>query len=105
VIDKLGRETVDAFARFFVLPQTGHGLSGNSYSANGAGKTVPVVQIPNQYDKRGLILAWVEKNEVPAKTLKVTAGSRSQLLCSYPNYPKYVSGPQESADSYVSAAP
>ena len=28
VLNKMGREQVDAFARFFVLPQTGHGLPG-----------------------------------------------------------------------------
>jgi hypothetical protein len=105
VVDKMGRDTVDVFARFFVLPQTGHGLSGNSYGTTGAGKTVPSVQIPNQYDKQGTLIAWVEQNKAPGKTLKVTAGSRSQLLCSYPSYPKYVSGPPESADSYASAEP
>ena len=30
VIDKMGRAAVDRFARFFVLPQTGHGLSGTN---------------------------------------------------------------------------
>jgi len=105
VLDKMGRDNVDAFARFFVIPQTGHGLSGSSYGTSGAGKTVPVTQIPNQYDKRGLLMEWVEQNKAPDKTLRVTAGGRSQLLCSYPNYPKYVKGPPESADSYVSAAP
>ena len=50
-------------------------------------------------------MAWVEQNQAPAKTLVVTAGGRSLPLCSYPNYPKYVSGPPESASSYVSAAP
>ena len=28
VIDRMGRATVDSFARFFVLPQTNHGLRG-----------------------------------------------------------------------------
>ena len=32
VIKKMGRKKVDKFARFFVLPQTGHGLSGTNYS-------------------------------------------------------------------------
>lgn len=105
VLDKMGRETVDVFARFFVLPQTGHGLSGNNYGTNGAGQTIAVAPIPNQFDKQGLIVAWVEQNKSPDKTLRVTAGGRSQLLCSYPNYPKYVSGPAESAESYVSAQP
>src|SRR4029079_14819953 len=89
VIDKLGQDQVDAFARLFVIPQTGHGLSGNSYATNGAGAAMQSTPIPNLFDKRGMILAWVEKNEAPGKTLVVTAGQRSLPLCSYPNYPKY----------------
>jgi hypothetical protein len=105
VLDKLGRERVDAFARFFVLPQTGHGLSGRSVATTGDGKAVTPFQIPNQYDKTALITAWVERNEAPGKTLVVTAGGRSLPLCSYPNYPRYRSGPPESAASYESSAP
>jgi pimeloyl-ACP methyl ester carboxylesterase len=105
VIDKMGQDQVDAFARFFVLPQTGHGLSGASYSVNGDGQTIPVTQIPSRFDKMGLLRAWVEKNEAPAKTLVVTSGNRSLPLCSYPEYPKYIGGPVESASSYASTAP
>jgi hypothetical protein len=105
VIDKMGQDTVDAFARFFVLPQTGHGLSGNSYTTNGDGQANTAFPIPSQYDKRNILFAWVEKNQSPDKTLVVTSGNRSLPLCSYPNYPKYVGGPVESASSYVSTAP
>jgi feruloyl esterase len=105
VVDKMGRKKVDAFARLFVLPQTGHGLSGNSHTSTGAGKEIARFQIPNQYDKRGALIAWVEKNEAPGKTLLVKAGDRTLPLCSYPTYPKYVSGPAESATSYQCAAP
>ena len=105
VIDRMGQDQVDAFARFFVIPQTGHGLSGTSYSINGDGQTIPVTPIPSQYDRMGVLMAWVEKNQAPAKTLVLTSGNRSLPLCSYPNYPKYVGGPVESASSYVSAAP
>ena len=41
VLDKMGRATVDRFARLFVMPQTGHGLSGTSYTVDGDGKTIP----------------------------------------------------------------
>ena len=105
VIEKMGQDTVDAFARFFVLPQTGHGLSGSSANINGSSETIQVTQIPSQYDKRNILMAWVEKNQAPAKTLVVTSGNRSLPLCSYPNYPKYVSGSPESTSSYVSTAP
>jgi hypothetical protein len=39
VIDKMGRAQVDRFARFFVMPQTGHGLSGTNYATSGDGQT------------------------------------------------------------------
>ena len=105
VLDKMGRDTVDAFARFFVIPQVGHGLSGRSYGTTGDGKSVPAFNIPNQFDRTALITAWVERNEPPGKTLVVTAGGRSLPLCSYPNYPRYKGGPPESASSYESTAP
>jgi feruloyl esterase len=105
VLDKMGRDTVDAFARFYVIPQVGHGLSGRSSGTTGDGKSVPSFAIPNQYDKTALITAWVERNEAPGKTLVVTAGGRSLPLCSYPNYPRYKGGPPESAASYESTAP
>jgi len=105
VLDKMGRDQVDVFARFFVIPQVGHGLSGRSSGTTGNGKSVPAFAIPNQYDKTALITAWVERNEAPGKTLVVTAGGRSLPLCSYPNYPRYKSGPPESAASYESTAP
>jgi feruloyl esterase len=105
VLDKMGRERVDAFARFYVLPQTGHGLSGRSSGTNGDGETVPQFEIPNRFDRTALITAWVERNEAPAKTLIVTGNGRSMPMCSYPNYPRYKSGPPESAESYESAAP
>jgi hypothetical protein len=105
VIDKMGRETIDAFARFFVIPQAGHGLSGTTFGTDGSGKTIPTAQIPNQFDKLSLIMAWVEQNQAPGKTLVVTAGGRSLPLCSYPNYPRYKGGAPESADSYETTAP
>jgi len=105
VIDKMGQDRVDAFARFFVIPQTGHGLTGVSYSVNGDGQTIAVTPIPAQFDKMGMLMAWVEKNQAPPKTAVVTSKDRSLPLCSYPNYPRHVGGPVESASSYVSAAP
>jgi hypothetical protein len=107
VVKKMGRGTVDAFARLFVLPQTGHGLSGRSHTTTGAGKEAAAFDIPNTYDKRAALIAWVEQNQAPDKTLLVKnrAGDRSLPLCSYPEYPKYVKGPAESADSYRCTAP
>src|SRR5687768_11339967 len=51
VLDKMGRANVDRFARFFVMPQTGHGLSGNNYTTDGSGRTIPSQPIPNRFDQ------------------------------------------------------
>src|SRR5436190_11384245 len=103
LLDRMGRKTVDAFARLFVLPQTGHGLSGGSHTTDGAGRPVTRFAVPNQYDKRGALISWVERGQLPGKTLTVTAADRSMPLCSYPQYPKYVSGPPAAAASYTCA--
>ena len=104
VIDKMGRAAVDSFARFFVLPQTDHVLNGRSYGVDGDGKEVAVQPIPNTYDRVGLITAWVEKSIAPGRAVNVTAGDRSLPMCSYPEYPKYSSGPAGEASSYTCAS-
>jgi hypothetical protein len=103
VIKKMGRNKVDAFARFFVLPQTGHGLSGTNYSVDGEGKSIPTAPIPNAFSRLNLLVDWVEKNVAPSMSVTVTAGKRSLPMCSYPAYPKYVSGSVDAATSYVCA--
>ncbi len=113
LIDKMGRKTIDRFARLYVVPQAGHGLSGRSYKVNGEGKPVEVKNIPGPdgSDNMNLIMAWVEKDQAPAKTLVIDTkgkiGDKQEgagyLLCSYPNYSKYVSGPTDQVSSYVSA--
>lgn len=103
VIDKLGAAKVDAFARFFVLPQTNHGLMGTSYSTDGDGNTVTPAPIPNTYDRVGLLIDWVENNHAPGKQVTVTSGDRSLPMCSYPTYPKYQGGPPADASSYTCA--
>ncbi len=105
VIKKMGRKKVDAFARLFVLPQANHGLGGTNYSVDGDGKSIPVAPIPNRFDRLGLLMDWVEKNVAPPLSVTVTAGNRSLPMCSYPAYPRYVSGPANEAASYVCAMP
>jgi pimeloyl-ACP methyl ester carboxylesterase len=104
VIDKMGRSVVDRFARFYVLPQTGHGLSGTSYSVDGDGNKIETHPIPNTFDRLTLLTEWVEKNIAPGKSINVTAGGRSLPMCSYPDFPKYREGPVGTADSYVCSA-
>jgi feruloyl esterase len=112
--EKMGKN-LDNFARLYVVPNGGHGLSGRSNKVNGEGKPVDVKNIPgpNGDDNMALIMSWVEKSEAPAKTLfidpkgKISAKQEGAgyMLCSYPNYAKYVSGPADQVSSYVSEKP
>jgi pimeloyl-ACP methyl ester carboxylesterase len=103
VLDKMGRPAVDSFARFYVIPQTGHGLSGSSYTVNGDGQTIPSSPIPNRFDRVAMLLDWVEKGTVPPKAAMVTGNAGSLPLCSYPAYPKYNAGSPKDAASYTCA--
>ena len=105
VVDRMGRATVDRFARFYVMPQTGHGLSGTNYGITGEGRQIPSLPIPNRYDQIGLLFDWVEKGATPGMSVTLTAGEKSLPLCSYPAYPRYQTGPAGAAASYRCAQP
>jgi hypothetical protein len=100
VLDKMGQPAVDSFARFFVLPQTDHGLRGNNYTLDGNGKAIPAKPIPSTIDRVALLIDWVENGKAPGRSVTVTAGDRALPMCSYPEFPKYKSGPAEAAASY-----
>jgi feruloyl esterase len=114
LINKMGQKKLNKFARMYVVPQAGHGLSGKSYKMNGDGETVEVKNIPspNSNDKMDMIISWVEEGRAPAKTLVINNEGRigvkpegkGYLLCSYPNYPRYIRGPQDQASSYISSS-
>jgi|SRR5690242_19245724 len=104
VLDKMGRSKVDGFARFYVLPQTGHGLSGTNYATDGDGKQIESKPIPNMWDRFALLVDWVENGKAPGKSIKVNAGQKSLPMCSYPEYPKYSKGPAKAAESYTCGA-
>lgn len=113
LLDKMGRSTIDEFARLYVVPQAGHSLTGRGYSKNGKGEAVEVKNIPtpNSDDNMNILMNWVENGQAPKKTLVVNQQGRisdkkegaGYLLCSYPNYPKYISGPTNQVSSYISA--
>jgi feruloyl esterase len=100
LVDTMGQGTLDAFARLYVLPQTGHGLTGTSYSADGDGRPVTPEPIPSAFDRLTLLTDWVERQVAPGRSIVGTAGGRTLPICSYPEYPRYVSGPPESAASF-----
>ena len=100
VIDRMGRPTVDRFARLFVIPQTNHGLQGRTAAVDGEGHAQTVTPIPNAYDRLSLLAKWVETGTAPPASIIVTAGDKSMPLCGYPLHPQYVGGPKEVASSY-----
>ena len=100
VLDKMGRSKVDEFARLYVLPQTGHGLSGKNYATDGDGKQIESKPIPNTFDRFALLVDWVENGKAPGKSIRVTAGDKSLPMCSYPEYPEVQQGSGEAAESY-----
>jgi feruloyl esterase len=103
VLDRMGRADVDRFARLFVMPQTGHGLSGTNYTVDGSGRTIAAQPIPNRFDQVGLLFDWVENSVAPGLSVTVTAGEKSLPLCSYPLYPRYRGGDAALAASYECA--
>ena len=105
VLDKMGRASVDEFARFYVIPQTGHGLTGSSYIMNGDGRSIPATQIPSRFDRVSMLLDWVEKGAAPPKSAALTGNAGTLPLCSYPTYPRYNAGPPADAASYSCVAP
>jgi feruloyl esterase len=105
IVGRMGRANVDRFARLFVMPQTGHGLSGNNYTVDGTGKEIASQPIPNRFDQVGLLFDWVENAVAPGVSVTVTAGEKSLPLCSYPAYPRFREGPPASASSYQCTRP
>jgi hypothetical protein len=105
LLDTMGRRAVDSFARLYVLPQTGHGLSGRAAPIDGEGNATDGAAIPAGFDRFALLQDWVENDVAPGKTVVVTGGSRSLPMCSYPQYPRYEGGDLSSADSYRCTTP
>ena len=81
LIDKMWQKKIDDFARLYVIPQAGHALMGKSYKMNGEGKSVTVRNIPrpDSDDKIDLLIGWVEKNQVPPRTLVVGENGRNHI--------------------------
>jgi feruloyl esterase len=105
VLDTMGRAAVDSFARFYVLPQTGHGLTGSSYTMDGDGQTIAARQIPSRFERIAMLLDWVERGAAPPKSGTATGNAGTLPLCSYPTYPRHNGGATPDAASYTCAEP
>ena len=100
LLDKMGRQKVDAFARLYVLPQGNHGMTASTATVDGSGKEIPAVRLPTTWNRFALLADWVERSTPPGKAITMTGGDQTMLLCSYPAYPKYQDGPPLQASSY-----
>lgn len=103
VVDTMGREAVDSFARLFVIPQGNHGLRATSTARDGNGQAQTPTPLPTTFDKVGMLTDWVERGVAPPLHATVTGADRGLPLCSYPAHPHYVSGPVTEASSYTCA--
>jgi len=99
LVERMTQPTLDSFARLYVIPQAGHGLTGSAAASNGNGEPMAPMAIPSAFDRLELLIGWVEQKRAPGPQT-VTAGQRSLPLCTYPTYPRYVSGPAADASSY-----
>ena len=104
VAAKLGRKTVDKFARFYVSAganHTGTGVSGIDGS-----------QVPRGVDLLGALDDWVTKGKAPDTLIQVAQKPAapfetisSRPMCRYPAYPHYRSGPATEASSFICSEP
>jgi hypothetical protein len=108
LVDKMGKTTLDKFARLYVIPQVGHSLTGTSFIVDGNGKETGSTEIPGNFDQFNLLQNWVEKDTPPGRSVVGTGrndSGKSMPICSYPTYSKYVSGDKSKASSYTCVAP
>jgi len=105
LLETMGRNRLDTFARLYVLPQTGHGLTGRASPIDGDGNATAQAAIPSSFDRFGLLQDWVENGVAPGKTVVLTGETGSLPMCSYPEYPRYVGGDAAQAGSYTCALP
>jgi hypothetical protein len=103
-IERMGRRTVDRFARFFVIPQANHGLSATTAEIDGQGRPVERSPLPTSFERFAHLVDWVERGVPPGSALTLTGGGRTMPLCSYPSFPKYVGGITAEASSYRCAS-
>jgi len=106
LLDTMGQEALDKFARLYVSPQGGHGMSGNKFFLDGNGKETGCTEIPGTFDQFSLLQDWVENGKAPGKSIVATGrsdSSKTMPVCSYPSYPRFVTGDPDKASSYTCA--
>ncbi|MBL4559354.1 MAG: tannase/feruloyl esterase family alpha/beta hydrolase [Labilibaculum sp.] len=115
LIDVMEQDKLDKFARLYVVPNGDHSLRGKSCSENGNGEQIEVKSLaaPNHNQNIEMLIDWVEKDRAPAKTLVIDESGnigtdsnvKGYLLCSYPDYQRYIGGSEDMASSYDNTSP
>lgn len=100
LLDRMGRSTLDQFARLYVVPQAGHSLVTQSYRMDSTGRSIESRVLPSRFDRVTLLRNWVEQGKAPAMSEVLTGDQGTRPLCSYPAYPRYVKGDVTQASSY-----
>ena len=80
---------------------------GGGPGPNSFGQSLPQARPLSNAPEHDILSAlerWVEKGVAPGKSITVTSGAASLPLCSYPEYPKYTTGPVNVAASYACSA-
>ena len=92
LVDRFGRADLDTFVRYYFIPGFNHG-SGTPFNA--------------KWDDLTALEQWVEQGIAPqAPVMKDMDGltvKRTRPMCTYPQYPRYEGGDQNSAESFVCA--
>lgn len=88
VNEKLGKDKVDSFARFYIFPSINHAGVGPE-------------GMPNQSDLFSALEKWVENGEAPGELVNQSkSGDVTRPLCLYPTWPQYQSGDVNAASSF-----
>ena len=85
----LGPEATRSFMRYYVVPGSNHADFGApAFAAS--------------WDSLSALEHWVERGQRPANPIVADADHpRTRPLCEYPDWPRYITGDQNSASSFV----
>lgn len=92
VVAKMGRQATESFLRLYVTP-------GADHMGIGA---------PTGVDMLEVLVDWVERDKAPGELVQVAqepappfAVTAARPMCRYPDYPHYVGGDRQRAESYA----
>jgi feruloyl esterase len=92
VVAKMGRRAAETFLRLYVTPGADH---------MGVGA-------PTGVDMLEVLVDWVEHGKAPGELVQVAqepappfAVTAARPMCRYPDYPHYIAGDRQRAESYA----